>query len=75
MGLLVCGVLVWSLVHLVPSLAPALKQAWQGKLGENGYKATFALLIASGLALIIFGWRSATPPKSRRNPAGGRSLE
>jgi len=52
---------LWAAVHLVPSVAPGVKQAWKGKLGENGYMGTFALSILVGLALIIFGWRSAQP--------------
>lgn len=61
MGLLISGLILWSLVHFIPSLAPALKQSLTGKLGENGYKGVFTLLMFSALALIIFGWRSITP--------------
>ena len=45
MTLLVCGLLLFTVVHLVPSLAPGLKTAWLGRLGENGYKGTFLSLI------------------------------
>jgi uncharacterized membrane protein len=61
MGFLIAGLLIWSLVHLVPAMAPKLKQAWTGALGENGYKGTFALLILLSLALIVFGWRHTIP--------------
>ena len=31
------------------------------KLGENGYKLVFTLLMLAGIAMIVFGWRSITP--------------
>jgi len=61
MELLIAGVLIWSLVHLIPSLAKPLKQKCIGILGENGYKLVFTGLMFTALALIIFGWRSSVP--------------
>ena len=61
MGLLIAGLLVWSLVHLIPSLAAPVKQKLTTQLGEKVYKLLFAVLIFAALALIIFGWRSTVP--------------
>src|SRR5665811_914935 len=61
MGLLVAGLLIWFLVHLLPSIAQPLKQKLVSQLGEKAYKALFAVLIFAGLALIVFGWRSSVP--------------
>jgi uncharacterized membrane protein len=61
MTLLITGLLVWSLVHFIPSLAPPLKLKMISQFGKNGYKLIFALLIFSSLALIVFGWRSSIP--------------
>lgn len=61
MGLLISGLLIWSLVHFSPSVAQPLKQTLVSQLGEKAYKALFAVLILAGLALIIFGWRSSVP--------------
>jgi uncharacterized membrane protein len=75
MALLVLGLLVWSAVHLVPTLAPALKQRWHSKLGEAGYMGSFTLALFLGLGLIIMGWRSTQPtliylpPEALRLPA------
>ena len=61
MILLMVGVCLWAGVHLIPALAPGVKQAWKGKLGEGGYMGSFALSILVALGLIILGWRSAQP--------------
>lgn len=61
MTIIIAGLLLWSVVHLIPSIAQPLKNAWVGKMGENGYKATFSLLIALSLVLIVYGWRHTTP--------------
>jgi uncharacterized membrane protein len=62
MTLLIAGVLLWALVHFIPSLAQPLKQSMVSKMGENGYKGIFTLLMFAALALIIFGWRSIEQP-------------
>jgi uncharacterized membrane protein len=69
MAMLLLGLLLFTGVHLIPSLAAGIKGAWQGRLGENGYKATFSLLLLAGLALIIMGWRGAVPAFVYRPPA------
>lgn len=61
MSLLLIGLLVWSAVHFIPSLAQPVKAKWKGKLGNTGYQATYALVILLSLLMIIFGWRSTTP--------------
>lgn len=61
MALLVLGVLLFAAVHFIPSLAPGVKSAWQSRLGENGYKGLFSLLLLLAFGLMIGGWRSATP--------------
>jgi uncharacterized membrane protein len=61
MLLLLLGVLLFAGVHFVPSLAPGLKRDAVAKMGENGYKGIFSLLLLTALALIIFGWRSTQP--------------
>lgn len=66
---LAAGVLIWGLVHFVPSAAPALRKVLVGKLGENGYKALFGLSMIAAVLLMVFGWKSTaetvvyTPPE------------
>jgi uncharacterized membrane protein len=61
MTLIFIGLLLFCVVHLLPSLAPGLKAAWLGKLGEGGYKGSFSLLLLGGIVFIVLGWRSTLP--------------
>ncbi len=61
MAMLVLGLLLFTGVHLVPSLAPGLKARWRERLGTNGYRGSFSLLLLAALGLIVAGWRN-TPP-------------
>ena len=72
MTMIYIGLFLWIAVHLFPSVAPAAKGEVEAKLGENVYKGVFALLIFTGLLLIIFGWRSATPTPVYAPAAGLR---
>jgi len=58
MTLLISGVLLWCFVHLMPSIAPPLREAMVRRLGDKGYRGMFALAIGIALFLIINGWRS-----------------
>ena len=56
---LIVGVLLWSVVHLFPSVAPTARAKLIESLGENKYKGLFALDVVIALVLIVIGWRSA----------------
>ena len=74
MKLLISGLFIWSVVHLVPSVAPTVKQQWIKLLGQTGYKLSFAVLMLSAIALIVFGWRSSVPSHLYLLPAFTRHL-
>jgi len=61
MEIMVFGLLLWSLVHLVPSLAPSVKKGWISMLGENGYKISFSAIVIFSLVMIVYGWRHSDP--------------
>ena len=61
MEILLLGLFLWSLIHLTPSLVQPLKKGWINRMGENGYKLTFSLIVALSLALIVYGWRHTIP--------------
>lgn len=58
---LAIGVLIWSLVHFVPSVAAGFKKSMVDRLGEYPYKGAFTVLMIISLYLIISGWGSMTP--------------
>lgn len=68
------GVIVWSVVHAIPSLAPGVRAGLIGRLGENGYKIGFALAIVGSIALMVLGWRSALADVVYEPPGFGRHL-
>lgn len=61
MALLIAGVVLWSVAHLFPAIAPDGRTILTSKLGAGPYKGLFALDIVIALGLIIFGWKSSTP--------------
>jgi len=64
---LILGVALWIGVHFIPSLGLSLKAGLIQKLGENGYKGVFSVLIVIAVILIVVGWR-ATDPVSLYDP-------
>ncbi|GAA5315154.1 MAG: NnrU family protein [Candidatus Pelagadaptatus aseana] len=61
MALLICGLLIWSMVHLLPAAGAPLRAALIGRLGLNAYKGLFALLILGSVVLMVLGWRATAP--------------
>lgn len=72
MGMLITGVLLWSLVHLMKSVTPGLRASIQGAIGEGPHKGLVALLLLGSLALMIFGWRSTPAEFVYDPPVWGR---
>jgi uncharacterized membrane protein len=58
---LILGVLIWSGVHLIPSLGAKMRARWIERMGEGPYKGLFALSLVGALVLMVVGWRSAAP--------------
>ncbi|MEM9257278.1 MAG: NnrU family protein [Pseudomonadota bacterium] len=80
MTLLTLGVIVFALVHFIPSLAPGIKARAQAGLGDNGWKGLFSLTLLLSLAMMIVGWRHTqpaflySPPQGLHLPAIGLLL-
>jgi uncharacterized membrane protein len=71
---LTLGVLLWSLTHFIPALFPGLRDSMARKLGENGFKGVFTLLMIAAIYLIISGWKASIPESVYLPPAWGRHL-
>jgi len=71
MMLLSFGLGLWCVLHLLQFLAGPLRQQLLDKLGENGYKGIFSVLMLSSIALMVFGWRSINPVSIYVSPGWG----
>jgi len=65
------GLALWVVLHLIPSLAPALRSTLLQRLGETPYKSIFSLGIVASIVLIVIGWRATTPVDVYTPPAWG----
>jgi len=57
--LLITAVLLWSALHLFPSLMPGTREVLMKRLGTGPYRGLFALSILASIVLMGFGWNSA----------------
>ena len=74
MELLVAGLVLWFVVHTMPSAAPVLRQKMITRMGENPYKGLAAVLLLCALALIVFGWRGSVASHLYQLPGFTRHL-
>ena len=68
---LILGLVLWSCIHLFPSVAMGAREGIISKLGLWPFKGIFAILIASSITLIVFGWRSIEPTDIYLPPSWG----
>jgi len=61
MLMLVIGLLLWAIVHFLPSLMRPTRQQLVDKIGIKSYRMIFAGIVLTALALIINGWKQAVP--------------
>ncbi len=74
MALLIVGIVFWSVTHLFPAAAPGVRTNLVGKFGLAPYKGLFALDIVLALALIVYGWKTATPASLYAPPLYGSPI-
>ena len=58
MEVLILGLLMWTFIHLFPSVAKCTRKQIINNIGLGPYKGIFALLIVTSVVLIVLGWRS-----------------
>ena len=71
MILLIAGLLLFTVIHLLPAASPDLRGQLAGKLGENAYRGVYSIVIVASLVIIVFGWKAATPTAVYTPPVGG----
>jgi len=74
MLMLVTGVLLFAGVHFIPSLTPNIKADAVNRIGVDGYKGLFSLLLLGSFALMISGWRTALAVTLYAPPAGAHKF-
>jgi len=74
MTLIIGGVLLWTVVHFSPAIAPGLRLGLIDKLGAGPYRGIFALTILTAVVLIVIGWRSTPEDYLYVLPAWSRML-
>ena len=61
MNKLTLGIILWSVTHLIPASLPGVRKGLIARLGENGYKGAFTLLMILAIYLVIVGWKATVP--------------
>lgn len=59
MNLLCLGVVSWTALHLIPAVAPRLRDSVIGRVGYGPYRGLFSLGILASLVLMVMGWRAS----------------
>lgn len=71
MALLIAGLLLFTIVHLLPAASPATRNNLAEKLGDNAYRGLFSAVVLASLVVIVFGWKAATPARVYAAPLDG----
>jgi uncharacterized membrane protein len=74
MSKLTLGVFLWSFTHLIPASFSGLRKGLVARLGENGYKGVFTLLMVLAIYLVISGWKATVPETVYIPPFWGRHV-
>lgn len=73
METLFAGVIIWTMAHLIASVAPGLRAELDARMGMAS-RGLIAMFILMGLALMVVGWQSAEPQPVYDPPLWGRHL-
>ena len=74
MLLLIIGLVMWSGLHFIPSLAISSRTQLISKWGEKKYRNIFSILVVSSIILMVLGWRSIAPVYIYTPPEWGGSI-
>lgn len=71
---LIIGLALFCGVHLIFPALSTLRTAMIQRLGENGYKGVFTVLVVAGMVLIVIGYRQTEIDPVYTSPTWGRML-
>lgn len=71
---LVLGLLLWSLVHMVPAVPMSVRTRLIERTDLVVYKGIFAVLIAASVVLMVVGWKAGSDDLAFTPQAWGRGL-
>lgn len=74
MVVLILGLILFTGIHFIPTLAPQVKEKWTRTLGIKRYAGLFALMVFLSIGVMILGWRSITPTQLYYFPPVVQSL-
>lgn len=74
MTYLILGVVLWSVLHIVPAVPLSLRSRLVARTDLVVYKGVFSLLMAGAVGLMIFGWKNSTPELAFRPPRWGAGV-
>ncbi|MBL4836235.1 MAG: NnrU family protein [Kordiimonadaceae bacterium] len=69
---LILGLMLFSVLHLIPFFAPNIRAATIEKFGPNPYKGLFALATIGSFYLLVMGWQAAELIEVYAPPAWAR---
>ncbi|MEE9335683.1 MAG: NnrU family protein [Granulosicoccaceae bacterium] len=55
---IVVGIVLWSLVHFIPTLAQPFRQKLIDSWGSRIYLAIFSISVVISIGLMVYGWRN-----------------
>lgn len=69
---LVAGVLLFAIAHLLPALDAPLRRRSIARLGRDGHRGVFSLVVLLAIGLMVIGWRSIEPTPVYAPPGWSR---
>ena len=71
MSILLTGLVLWSVLHFFPALAPAMRNRLIDGYGEYPYKGVFTLLMLAAVGMIMTGWSMSSTENIYTPPTWG----
>lgn len=71
---LIIGVLLWIILHFIPSLAQDFRNSMQERMGAKTYQIVFSIGVVLSIVLMVIGWRAGTQTPMYKPPVWGQPV-